>query len=264
MTDELERLRASLAQLASETRSRQGDTHPSPEELISYSAHELPQDAAEAILEHLAVCRPCARLVLGIPAFLETPPDELGAASSLEADTAWQALRARLPREPAGRSIHARPRAIAWLGSHEPRPATLALAACLAGSLIGFSLWIATHGRSQAAPPIVIMNLSEGVRRGATGHHEEPVPVLDLDAEASALVLYLPPDHHFPRYSVVILPAKGKPRTPAAVAPISPQALLVLLTYRELSPGEYRLHVSGIDSGQTQFLGEYPLKIAAR
>jgi Putative zinc-finger len=233
MTDELERLRGSLAQLANETRRRQGGTHPRPEELVSYAAGELPTAAAEAVLEHLTVCPPCVWLVLELPAFPATPAGE--------------------PDEGPGERLRIR----------RPRQVILALAACLAACLIGFPLWIATHGRSRLPPPIMLVNPPE-LKLGETPPAGTPLPALRLDAEAAALSLYLPAHQDYPRFRVEVLDRAGKISSPAAAASLGPQTILVLFTREQLPPGDYRLRVFGVESHGQQPLADYPLRIEAR
>jgi hypothetical protein len=263
LTDDLEHLRGSLAQLAEETRRRQGGTHPRPEALIAHSAGELEPAAAEAILDHLSVCRPCARLVLGIPAFLEAPaPGARQAAYDPETNASWEALWARLrqgPTLPFARAVRADERE----RRHQPHLALLALAAALAGCLIGFPIWIATHGRSPVPPPIVSINPTERTL-GETPSPGTFPATLRLNAEAAALVLYLPAPQPYPRFRVEILDRRGRTASPANAAPISQQAILVILTHEQIPPGEYRLRVFGVDSRRQQPLGEYPLRIVAR
>jgi hypothetical protein len=267
MTDELEHLRGSLAQLASETRRRQSGTHPRPEQLAAYAAGELRPAAAEAVLEHLTVCRPCARLVLELPAFLATPAREREpAARDPEADRAWQELQDRLRPAPAAPSAPSAATARPDEGSSArsrtgpPRRTILLLAACLAACLLGFPAWIVTHGRSRVPPPIVPVNPPERT----LGEPQPPGPqptTLRLDAEAAALVLYLPASQAYPRFDVEILDRDGRTTFPAAAAPISPQEILVLLAHEQLPPGDYRLRVVGIDSHRRQQLGDYSLRI---
>jgi hypothetical protein len=265
MTDELDLLRTSLAQLASEERRRQGGAHPLPEDLVAYGAGELQQAAADAILEHLAVCRPCARLSLGIPSFLDRSASETEqAAFDPATDDSWQKLQTRLrgaPAAPREAAVTAPP--IRLPRTRQPERAMLVLAACLAACLIGFPTWIATHRRSPAPPPIVPVNppertLGEALPPGA------PPTVVQLRAEATALVLYLPAPQAYPRCRVEILDHDGRTSFPAAAAPISSQAILVLLAHEQLPPGEYRLRVFGIESHRRQPLGDYPLRIVAR
>jgi hypothetical protein len=263
-SDDLERLRGSLGRLASEARRRQGAAHPSAEDLVAYGAGELKPAAAEAILEHLAVCPPCTRLVLSLPAFSEAQEPEQ-AAFDPETDAAWQALAARLqagptvPAAPEERTAERPPRILI----PPPRPATLALAACLAVCVIGFSAWILTHGRSRVPPPIVPINPPERTL-GETPPPGVPPPALRLDAEAAALVLYLRAPQTYPRLRVEILNRDGKISSPAAAAPIDPQEVLVLLTREQLPPGDYRLRVVGLDANRQQALGDYPLRILGR
>jgi len=84
-----------------------------------------------------------------------------------------------------------------------------------------------------------------------------------LDVPAAALVLYLSSPQGYPQYRVEIQAASGKTSSPAVAAPISPQSILVLLTYRQLAPGDYRIRVFGVESGQTKPVEEYPFRVLA-
>jgi hypothetical protein len=271
MTDDLEYLRGSLSQLASETLRRQGGAHPTAEELVAYSAGELPPPAAEAVLEHLAVCRPCTHLVLGLPVFDATPqpePDET--ASDPETNDSWQRLQSRLragPRPVIGSPAGSDAGTVERVGTHHPRQVNVALAACfaagLAACLIGFPVWIAMHGRSPAPPPIVPVNPPERAL-GETQPPTAPPTALQLNAEAAALVVFLRVPQADPRIHVEILDAHGKTSSPAAATAISAQEVLVLLTHEQLPPGNYRLLVFSADARHRQLLGDYPLRILAR
>jgi hypothetical protein len=228
MTDELIHLRSSLAQLAGETRRRQGSSHPPPEALAAYAAGELQPAAAEVLLEHLAVCRSCALLLLGFPAFL--------AATGQEPEPRARPLRRR---------------------------AVVALAACLAACLIALAAWMAAPGRSRVPPRIVAVNPPEQTL-GETAPPGAPPPALRLDAEATALVLYLRAPQTWPSLRVEVLDREGKVGAPAAAAAIAPQAVLVLLTREQLPAGDYRFRVLGIEPHRQQTLDDYPLRILAR
>jgi hypothetical protein len=269
MTDELRSLRRELSRLASAALRRQGGAHPPAAELVAYAAGELQPAAAEAMLEHLAVCRLCTRLVVNLPAFDAAQPQEPDAAASdPETMDAWQELLRRLQpgTGPAGAlveesAIDAEPGE--QMRASHPLRVDYALAACLAACLIGFPLWIALHGRSPVPPRIVPVNATERPL-GPTQHPAAPPKALSLDAEAAALVLYLRAPQADMRVRVEIQDAAGKTSHPAAAAAIGPQVVLVLLTHEQLPPGDYRLLIFGGEAHPQQLLGDYPLRILQR
>jgi hypothetical protein len=61
-----------------------------------------------------------------------------------------------------------------------------------------------------------------------------------------------------------VLDRAGRARVPAAAAAVGPQAVLVLLTRRQLPAGDYRLRVFGVEAHWQRPLGDYPLRILAR
>jgi len=72
--------------------------HPSPEQLLAYHRRELSETDAEALREHLACCRECARVVLAAPEFF-TPPDEEPPALAPELAAVWEKLAAEIAAE---------------------------------------------------------------------------------------------------------------------------------------------------------------------
>jgi hypothetical protein len=111
---------APLAQLVVAERHRQGPArHAAAETLTAYHAGTLGDAEAESLRDHLAVCPHCARLLLDLAAFVDTPlgaadagadPRAAGhagadasspASADAPADAGWEALRRRLPPPPA-------------------------------------------------------------------------------------------------------------------------------------------------------------------
>jgi len=157
MNDDADGLAESLQELASEARRRGGpDAHPSPETLTAYHAGELVPAAEDEVQEHLAVCRHCARLLLDLPGFLETPAATAAGLERLDAedDASWQAIQARLPRppEPAERRPQAPPRS--WRNLSRRTPARLAAAVLLAA--VAVPLWIIARQLSAPALPATV------------------------------------------------------------------------------------------------------------
>jgi hypothetical protein len=186
MKDEPESLAEALGALAREARLRQGPgAHPSPETLTAYHAGELSAAAEEEVREHLAVCRHCAQLLLGLPAFLE-PPTPLLEGPDAAAEAAWEELRKRLPGPPEptrGRSQPPTP----WRSGLRP---LLLAAAVLLFALVAVPLWIIARQLSSPEPPPAYVELlpTEG-RRGSSQPAAVPVAV-HADA-ATILVVHL-------------------------------------------------------------------------
>jgi hypothetical protein len=293
MSDEVKHSHESLAQLACEARRRQGFEHPSPEELIAFRSGELQAASAEVLLDHLAICRDCAQLALEIPAFLLPPSaGEMHAVPDSQSSASWEAFRSRLRAEPASPPVPARaepagerpadavedpldllelpPSASAvapvWLQPRTPL-AMRALAACLAAGVIGLSLWIATHGHSREQSRFVALGPSEQQRSEVSANPETRLVQIRLGAEATGLIFFLPGQRPlsqpYPRFRVEFRSADGRTFSPAAAAPVTQQAVVVLLTYRQLAPGDYLARVLGVDSGREQVIQVYPLRVLA-
>jgi hypothetical protein len=289
MSDESQRLRTSIAQLAGAARRRPDFGHPGVEDVAAYCAGELPAAAAEALLEHLSVCRECAQLAREVPAFLQ-PPAAAEEEKLVEARSAsWEAFRTRLRAEPAspaappateaaafapgGERTHderepplpARPAAPARRFRSRTSSSLLALAAGLAVGALGLSLWIAAHGPSQKAS-ILFVFPPEQQRGGKQPAREAPAVQTRLDAAATILVLDLPshlaaPPLPYAAIRVELRGPDGAIRSPAVAEAINPRQVLAVLARHQLPPGEYRLRVLGLGSGRDQLIQEYPLRV---
>ncbi len=91
-------LASSIRALTAEAR-RAVDHHPSTDELVAYHRKALPDTAAEALRDHLALCPDCARSGLDLAALVA--PESLDEEASEEAATpeGWAALREELRSE---------------------------------------------------------------------------------------------------------------------------------------------------------------------
>jgi hypothetical protein len=149
-----------------------------------------------------------------------------------------------------------------------PPAVTYALAAALAGCLVGFSSWIATHRAPGPSPSVLTTAAGAEVTRGAD--NDEPIEVAST-AGLAVLILPLPEGPPFPSYRVEILTAAGDLRLtvetdPTAVAApphtaAAPQPLLTIaLPPERLPAGEYRLRILGLRDGHGEALAEHPLR----
>lgn len=77
-------------------RSRGLEGHPSPQELLDYHFDALPPEEADALQDHLSLCRECAQVVLDLAAFARPDADETPSAAL---GSEWNRLQERLGRE---------------------------------------------------------------------------------------------------------------------------------------------------------------------
>jgi hypothetical protein len=258
------------------------DGHPTDRQLSDYQDDRLSPAEEDEIQEHLVACPDCREALLSLAEFQELMETEelattAGAShlpSASQTEASWQRMRARLS---AGRPEVLPTPAPAPPPTHRPRRRTisrpvLALAASLAACLIGFPLWIATHGSSGALIVLPPLDRGEVARGSAT----EPATV--RLAEAPALVaLALPPRASYPAYRLevrtprgdLLLTSPGAP-IPTAMAPgpqpstagARPLRLLALALGRDqLPPGDYRLRLVGLRGSRGEVLSEYPLRV---
>lgn len=271
MKDEPESLAGSLGELAREELLRQGPgAHPSPTTLTAYHAGELSPAAEEEVREHLAVCRHCAQLLLGLPAFLE-PPASLLEGPDAAAEAAWEELRQRLPGPPEPTSGRSRP-PTAWR-SGLPRPLLLA-AAVLLLALVAVPLWIIARQPSPAPepPPAYAELLPTEGRRGST--QPSPMTVVVHADGAAVLVVHLAKEQPNLRFRVelgtsgaataTVGKGAGKAWSLPRVMPLDSHTLLVLLARRQLAPGRYQLRVLDPEHPSAEPLGDYPLRVVSR
>jgi len=292
MTDAEKSSDRRLELLARRERERQGRGHLPAERLTAYRAGELTPEEIEVVQDHLAVCRVCTAALLEIPRFEEEMEGPEAAPASEQTDAAWQALRARL--RAAGSSPHGHKppslSAVPTIGAplltsplSQPPPAqgggkvastfskriTLALAAALAGCLIGFPAWIATH-RGGPSPLVLTTAANSEVTRGT----EDGAPLqVQAAAGLAVLVLPLPESAPFASYRIEIRTPAGDLRltadtaltavaSPPGAGPSTPPRLLTLaLSPDRLPEGEYRLRIIGLQDGHGETLAEHPLRI---
>jgi hypothetical protein len=252
-------------------------THLSMERLAEYRAGELTASEAEAIQDHLAICRECADALLDLARFgalmeSEEPlPPGPGVPTPEQTAASWRALRDHLTPEPARSARRFRRTTAAPVLRY-------ALAAGLGACLVGFPLWIAFRGRPEPSSAPLAMSLpgEAEVLRGEGGAGK-PI-VVEPSAGATLLALPLPEVPEFPAYRVeirtlggevrlaadalltaVAAPPASRPATPAA-RPL-PRLLTVAVPPVLLPTGEYRLRIFGVRDGHAEALAEHPLRV---
>ena len=158
--------------------------HPKPEILAAYCEDRLPDNEAEELREHLAVCKSCAAMVLELMSFQEELPATLPQASAAQREASWRDLRQALVED--GR-LPAPVAPVRRLERREIPAATWrawALAASLALAVLGiFSFQgyreLARLKTPQVDPPLASL-LPQGELR--TGDAAEPAAMLVLPA----------------------------------------------------------------------------------
>ena len=239
-----EDLKAALGDFLSAAR-RDLEPHPSPDELVAYSAGKLSAAEEARIQNHLALCSHCLELLLDLGRLSDSEPDGEHSVTADEKAAAWQALQARLAAEAAPRR---RPGLLAF-----PRPA-YALAACLLVAVVGLSLrvWhlersLADLSHPQANAPVVDL-LPASPLRGEPGKRA----VVKLAPASRFFVLILSPkgSPDDADYRVEILDAGGRIVWSEEGLEKDPHGSFTLIVAGSfLGPGEYRLRLYGLKEG---------------
>lgn len=249
------------------------EAHPTARQLAAYQAGQLSLGKEDEIQEHLADCRECTELLLSFPEFQElmeaedleavARPEELPSPSETQAS--WQAARARLE---ASRPAPPPARVSRFRRLTTSSTTVLALAASLLACLIGFPLWIATHGDPGA--PVAVYPLGGEVTRG-TPDSGQPFTVRLAEAPA-VLTLPLPPRAAFPSYRIEVWTPSGELRLSAKVLPVAtvpgsaerpPRLVALALARGQLAAGDYRLRLVGERDAHGEVLAEHALRVPA-
>lgn len=252
-----EELKAALEGFLSE--ARQGlEPHPSPDELVAYSAGELPAAEEARVQNHLALCPHCLELLLDFERFSEPGPDSEESIPAGEKAAAWQALQPRLAADVA-------PLRRSGLRRAFPRLA-YALAAGLFAAVVGLSLRVWHLERSMAdlsdpqvnAPVVDLLPASP--LRGEPG--ERAVVELPPDSRFFALILNPKGSPDFAGYRAEILDAGGRVVWSEDGLEKNPHgSFTLILSRRFLRPGDYRLRLYGLEGGAGRLLEEFRVRI---
>jgi hypothetical protein len=218
--------------------------HPAPEELIDYVRGGLAGEAKERLQDHLASCRDCAGVVLGLTAAPEPP---------YRPEDEWQRLEARCA-EASRDTLRLR--------------ATGALAALFLLAAAGLAGWVyrlRLEVRSAAAPRVnvaVVDLLPEGT--GLIRGDAEP---LLLTAEVTQVVLILnsPDLRSFPRYRVTVVGPDGAVLWQSAELQRRPEGnFTVALPAARLPAGLVRVTLRGEGDAGASELARYRLAVERR
>ena len=146
----------------------------------------------------------------------------------------------------------------------------------LLACLIGFPLWIATHGGPSAGAPLVAYPLGGGEVNRGVGGSGHPL-VVRLAEGPAVLALPLPARASFPAYRIEVKTPGGELRLsadalpvpvavgPGAQAPAAgerpPRLLAVTLGRGQLAAGDYRLRIVGLRDSHAEVIAEHALRI---
>ncbi len=258
------------------------DSHPTARQLAAYQAGQLSPGEEDEIQEHLTACRECTELLLSFPEFQElmeaedleaaARPEELPSPSQTQAS--WQTVRARLEASrpqalPSRPAAPPSPRGSRFRRLTTSSTTVLALAASLLACLIGFPLWIATHGGP--GTPVAVYPLGGGEVNRGTPDSGQPFTVRLAEAPA-VLALPLPPRAAFPSYRIEIWTLGGELHLAAKVLPVAtvsgsaerpPRLVALALAQGQLAAGDYRLRLVGERGAHGEVLAEHGLRVPA-
>lgn len=254
------------------------DSHLTARQLASYQAGQLSPGEEDEVQEHLTACRACTELLLSLPEFQElmeaedleavARPEELPSPSETQAS--WQAVRARLEaNRPAPAPAPPPPKASRFRRLTTSPTTVMALAASLLACLIGFPLWIATHGGPDA--PVAVYPLGDGEITRGTRDSGQPF-TLRLGEAPAVLALPVPPRAAFPSYRIEVWTPGGELRLSAKVQPVAtvpgsadqpPRLVALALARGQLAAGDYRLRLVGERGDHGEVLAEHVLRVPA-
>lgn len=261
-------LKAVLADFLTETR-RDLDPHPTPDQLVAYSAGELAAAEQARVEDHLVLCPQCLEMLLDLGRMSE--PDFGGEPRTTSAEKAasWQALQARLAADgvtgetPRPRVRSRRLRSASFLGS--PRTA-YALAASLFVVAVGLSLRVGYLQRSladlsspQLNAPVVDLFPASTVRGGEGGGE-----VVELAPGSRSFALILSPKGapDYSRYRAQIVDPEARVVwSGEGLEKDRHGSFTLILGRRFLDPGEYRLRLYGLEGDTGQLIEEFRLRI---
>lgn len=235
-----------------EERERKPGPTPSTSELLAYADGRLADDASERVREYLSCHLDEARIV----AELRAPGSiEVGKAELTPTDEAhdWQQIRERVAAPPSLRPVPSSqqppvaPGTSRWLPAWAIAAAASVVLAVLATQQIG--------RRPQPIPDVHLVDLwqrHDTVNRGpARGRDVVPAGVDDF------LLVLNPPRMadatRFRRYRIEVFANGERVLAESRLRGTDTGVWTILLSRRDLPPGEYRIFLSGLseDSGDT-------------
>jgi hypothetical protein len=243
-TDQEKDLESWLALLArEEARQPEPGAHLSSEALAAYRAGEAAPEEADLVLQHLVACRQCADLLLDLERFYAPAP----AALQVDRQTAreWKQFRARLEGKPWFREERSEVWKLWWPQVKVP---LMAAAAALV-VIVGLYAFMSPRSRFQTL---------DGGTRGSEQTIKREVVKLPI-----TLLLKRPLRDPLPEYAVEIRDGANRlVRSIDGLEESSSYEIEVPLWRWALAPGDYTLHLLGLDNGKLREIEEYGLRVA--
>ena len=223
------------------------DTHPDADELVAYHEGTLSPAEMQRVQDHLVACRECAALVVDLER-LGDP--EFGADAEIPEDfeeRVWEGVKPeKVVRFPERRRMP-------WL---QPLAATLLISTL---ALSGWVFRLRNQVEELSSPQLnaPILDLYPGSTRG----EKQAVQTVPPDARLFTLVLNLQGRPAFEEYRLEILEGQQVVLQEGGLKPNPYGSFSVTLSRDLLGPGDFRVRLAGIASGQRQTVEEYALRI---
>ncbi len=248
--DEKLPLDAALRHLAEQQR-RSLTSHPTPQELAAYHAGELPPEAESRLLDHLAVCRDCSDLLLGLSGFADLkPPEGVPELTDKQVEEDWQELRSRM-REEAPLPLPPRTAEVVPIRSvarpERIYPVWLPVAASLLAVIgLSFGLYQSAQAGTLSKPRVVREISNADVERGETAPR--------ISARNGGVIVLQPgPERDYPDYEAEILLG----REVLERFPVGPIDGSVSILIPPLEPGSYDIRLYGIEGGKKELSSNF-------
>lgn len=251
MDDEKPPLDAALRHLAEQQRQSL-TSHPTPQELASYHAGELPPEAESRLLDHLAICRECSDLLLDLTGFADLkPPAGVPELTDEQVEEDWQALRSRMRKEAPlpspPRTAQVVPMRPAGPSAKPERSYWLPIAASLL-AVLGFSFGLYQSVQvGRYSEPQLVREVDSGseVRGDESGQ--------SFSSRDPGLIRLSPGSNveaSYPSYEAeIVQEEQGKVVKRVPVKTIDEDPLL-LIPAGSLAPGRYHAYLYGINGGK--------------
>lgn len=245
-------LQEEIRELAGQARRRL-TAHPRPEDLLAYQAGDLPDEEADRIQEHLALCSECVRTVRDLSSFPDVEPArEEDRLSEDELAAAWTRLR-----QAVAPSTRRRRRFLSLTG--------LAFAASLL-VVLGLAFQVVRLQKSvrELSIPRADVQIADLVPGGEIRERsgEEETIRLEPWAERILLILNLADARHYPQHRIDVATADGAVVwSRAGVYRDAGGIVAVELPKRLLPAGGYRIRLYGLGDGAPEPIAEYRFRI---
>jgi len=235
--------------------------HPEPDELLAFHFGALTEDERDPVEEHLSVCSECAQAVLDFEAFPELEdepeiPPEVGRRLQDRRRSLLEMTRGARDTEiettpvviHGGETLPVRRTGSAGLA--------WALAAVFFVATVGLGVWSAGQRGTLGAGDAQVYPGSVTSPRSA----EDGSPVRIL-LDGTPVFVALQVTESFPRYRVVLEGPSGKEISSTDLTLTFESKHISYNLPLPLSPGSYRLKVSGLGEGFPTYLGYQELEL---